>query len=76
MKIVIDRAKCAGHARCQAVAGELYELDDLGYIASDGFDVPAGMEAAARNGARACPERIISTVGDPSGTDWPPPPRK
>lgn len=72
MKIVIDRANCVGHARCNAVAGDLFELDDLGYIASDGFDVAPGMEEAVRRGARACPERIIRTVGDPSGTDWPP----
>ncbi len=72
MKIVIDRKNCVGHARCQAVAPELYPLDDLGYIDSDGFDVPAGMEAAARNGAKACPERVIRTVGDPGGKDWPP----
>lgn len=72
MKVVIDRKNCVGHARCHAVAPELYPLDDLGYIDSDGFDVPAGMEAAARSGARACPERVILTIGDPTNKDWPP----
>lgn len=72
MRIVIDRARCAGHARCNAVAPELFELDDEGYIASDGFDVPAGQEKRAYNGARACPERVIRTVGNPDGADWPP----
>lgn len=72
MKIVINRAGCVGHARCQAVAPELYPLDDVGYIDTDGFDVPAGQEAAARNGAKACPEKIIRTVNDPSGKTWPP----
>jgi Ferredoxin len=71
MKVVIDRASCVGHARCQAVAPDLYELDDLGYIDSDGFDVPAGMEDEALKGAKACPERIIRTIGHPSGKDWP-----
>ena len=68
MKIVIDRHGCVGHARCQAVAPYLYPLDDAGYIETDGFDVPDGQEAAARRGARACPEKIIRTVNDPKAT--------
>ena len=62
MKIVIDRSRCTGHARCAAIDPELYILDDDGYIASDGFDVPEGKEASAKRGARACPERVISVV--------------
>lgn len=72
MKIFIDRTRCVGHARCQAIAPDLYDLDDDGFIAIDGFTVPEGSERSARNGARGCPERIIRTVGDPSGSDWPP----
>lgn len=60
MKIRIDRARCTGNARCWAVAPDLYPLDEEGYIASDGFDVPAGQEDLARRGARACPERVIA----------------
>jgi ferredoxin len=59
MKIRIDKAKCVGNARCAAVAPELFPLDDEGYIAVEEIDVPPGMEALARRGARACPERII-----------------
>jgi len=66
MKIKIDRESCQGHARCAAVAGELYQLNDQGYISSDGFDVPVGKEDVARKGARACPERVISVVDDPA----------
>lgn len=64
MKIRIERAKCVGNARCNAIAGELYPLDDDGYIAIDGFDVAADLERLARRGARACPERIIFVVED------------
>lgn len=64
MKIRIEKAKCVGNARCQAVAPHLYPLDDDGYIATDGFDVPAGEESAAKRGARACPERIIAVIED------------
>jgi ferredoxin len=60
MKIHIDKAKCVGHARCAAIAPELFQLDDDGYIAVTEIDVPPGQEAVARRGARACPERIIT----------------
>lgn len=63
MKIVIDRQRCVGHARCAAVAPGLYPLDPEGMIASDGFDVPDGEEALAQRGARACPERVIQVSG-------------
>ncbi|WP_375398703.1 ferredoxin [uncultured Sphingomonas sp.] len=59
MKIRIEKSGCVGNARCNAVAGDLYPLDDVGYIAVEGFDVAPGDEEAARKGARACPERII-----------------
>ena len=64
MRIVIDREKCVGHARCAAVAGDLYPLDDDGYIATDGFEVPEGLEALAMRGARACPEKVITVIQD------------
>ena len=62
MKIRIEKAACVGNARCHAVAAELYALDDDGYIATEGFDVPEGQEGSARRGARACPERIIHVL--------------
>jgi ferredoxin len=62
MKIRIDKARCVGHARCAAIAPDLYTLDDDGYIAVEEIDVPPGQEAIARRGARACPERIITVV--------------
>ncbi|MET0587485.1 MAG: ferredoxin [Novosphingobium sp.] len=64
MKIRIEKAQCVGNARCHAVAEHLYPLDDEGYIAIEGFDVPEGEEQRARRGARACPERIIFVVED------------
>jgi ferredoxin len=64
MKIRIDRPRCTGNARCWAVAPDLYPLDDEGYIATEGFDVPAGLEDLARRGARACPERVIEVTED------------
>ncbi|HEY2659733.1 MAG TPA: ferredoxin [Caulobacteraceae bacterium] len=64
MKIVVDRSRCAGHARCAAAAPELFALDENGYVATNGFDVPPGQEERAARGARACPERIITIVDE------------
>jgi len=63
MKVIVNRSACVGHARCQHVAPDLFTLDEDGYIARASFDVPAGQEALARRGVRACPERALS-VGD------------
>jgi ferredoxin len=62
MKIVIDQDKCRGHARCNALAPDLFELDDLGYVAIAELGVPEGSEQAARDGARGCPERAITIL--------------
>jgi ferredoxin len=64
MKIELMEGKCVGHARCAAVAPEVYELDDNGYLTPGLKDVPAGQEAAASRGARACPERAILVHND------------
>jgi ferredoxin len=72
MKIRIERAQCVGNARCQAVADRLYPLDDEGYIAIEGFDVADGDEKLAKNGAKACPERIIFVIEDDGTQIWPP----
>ncbi|MCB1689957.1 MAG: ferredoxin [Halioglobus sp.] len=64
MKIRIDKANCVGNARCWAVSESLFPLDDDGYILIEEADVPPGMEAQARRGARACPERVITIIED------------
>jgi ferredoxin len=64
MKIIVDRSRCAGHARCAAVSDSLFELDEGGYIAFDEKLVPEGREAMARRGTRACPERALTLAED------------
>jgi ferredoxin len=59
MKIIADRTRCAGHARCAAVSETLFELDDNGYIRFAEKIVPQGLEELARRGTRACPERAL-----------------
>jgi ferredoxin len=65
MKIRINKAACVGNARCWAVSEALFPLDDDGYIEVEEVAVPPGMEALARRGARACPERVIEIIEEP-----------
>jgi len=64
MKIKADNKLCSGHARCAAVAPEIFLLDDDGYIAITELEVPPEKAALARRGVRACPERALSIVED------------
>jgi ferredoxin len=59
MKIVANKQRCAGHARCAAVSDQLFELDGDGYIRFEEKHVPPGLEELARRGVRACPERAL-----------------
>jgi ferredoxin len=64
MKIVANRKRCAGHARCAAVADQLFELDGNGYIGFEEKHVSPGFEELARRGVRACPERALKLEED------------
>ena len=60
MKLTVDSTACQGHGRCFAVAPEVFQLDDEGYVAV--HDVTGVREedvAAARRGVSACPERAL-----------------
>ena len=64
MKVIARKDACAGHARCHAVAPEVFDLDDVGYISFTEKEVPPELEAQARRGVRACPERVLSIQGE------------
>jgi ferredoxin len=50
-----------GHGRCYAVAPELLDCDDEGYVTVRGsaIDVPEDQVGQARDAAANCPERAI-----------------
>jgi ferredoxin len=62
MKVIVDTAKCQGHARCVAVAPDVFELNSDGYIAREEFPVAEGLEKQARRGVNACPERAMRLI--------------
>lgn len=75
MQVRIKKSQCVGNARCQAVAPDLYPLDDEGYIDTEGFSPSPDAQKAALHGAKACPERIIFLIETNDGEErqiWPP----
>lgn len=59
VKVIVDTAKCVGHARCAAVAPDVFVLNADGYNDTPEKEVPEELREQAKRGARACPERII-----------------
>jgi ferredoxin len=63
VKVKVDRDRCQGHARCAALAPELFTLDELGnaHEAGDGT-VPAGLVEKAYLAKANCPELAIEVT--------------
>ncbi len=61
MKVRVDAEKCQGHNRCIALAGDLFEVDELGYAheENDGV-VPPELEEKAQKAVENCPEVAIT----------------
>ena len=57
LKVKVDRDKCQGHARCAALAPELFELDELGNAREKGDGtVPDALVEKAYLAKANCPE--------------------
>ena len=63
MRIAVDADKCQGHARCYALAPELFVIDDYGQssVVADGT-VPPGEEERAALAIANCPELAITEI--------------
>lgn len=60
IEITIDRTRCQGHARCLALAPDLFDLDDEGLAVVIGRAEDDAALAAARNAQLNCPEDAIT----------------
>jgi ferredoxin len=64
MEIHVENDLCQGHGRCNALAPDVFELDDTGYVALTGrITVADGLEEQAREGVAACPEGALRVLG-------------
>ena len=63
LRVRVDRDRCQGHARCNALAPELFALDELGHAQEigDGI-VPPGLEDKAWLAKANCPELAIDVI--------------
>jgi ferredoxin len=60
MRVWIDPDKCQGHNRCQALAPELFEVDEVGLARAKGDGlVPPELEQRALLAVRNCPEYAV-----------------
>jgi ferredoxin len=66
MKIAVQVDRCCGHARCAAVAPEIFILNDVGYLDTPVVEVPEGQEQLALKAKRACPEACLSVLEESS----------
>jgi ferredoxin len=59
-QVRVDRARCQGHARCVALAPEIFEADPLGngHAIGDGVVAPA-LVGKLRLAEANCPEHAI-----------------
>ncbi|MGH3969569.1 MAG: ferredoxin [Mycobacterium sp.] len=63
MRVKLNTERCSGHARCFAVAPDVYDIDDNGFcVPLPDQPLPADLEVAARDGVDACPENALEIV--------------
>ena len=60
MRLLLDAERCQGHGRCYMLAPDLFDADDVGHCVLLVDEVPAGLEADAKNGVDNCPEQALS----------------
>ena len=61
MKVEVDSGRCQGHARCNVMCPEVFDLDDAGYAVVRDAHVPAALEDDVLDAVANCPEQAITT---------------
>jgi len=60
MRVSVDRERCEGHARCQAIAPDIFELDEDSTSRIRLDPIPELLTGQALAGVRACPVAALS----------------
>lgn len=59
MRVEVDKTQCEANGMCQAIAPQVFSLDDRDEVEIIADPVPAGLEAAARDAVAACPKAAL-----------------
>jgi ferredoxin len=60
VRVEVNPNICEGHGQCNAVAPEIYDLDEDGYGLINNPEVHPDLESQAEQGALACPVQAIT----------------
>jgi ferredoxin len=61
MKVSVDIGRCQGHARCNAICPDVFDLNEDGFVVLLTSSVGDELADEVRKAERNCPERAIST---------------
>ncbi|HHV21278.1 MAG TPA: ferredoxin [Propionibacterium sp.] len=64
MKVQAIERLCIAAGRCLAVADDIFELDEDGFVVDGILDVPPGREEAVRQAVVLCPSRALVVLED------------
>jgi len=59
--VFVEENACQGHARCNLICPDVFDLDESGFAVVISQHVPPRFEAAVLDAVANCPERAIST---------------
>ncbi|MBV8346828.1 MAG: ferredoxin [Mycolicibacterium sp.] len=59
MRVEVDKTQCEANGMCQAIAPQIFSLDDRDEVEIIADPVPAGLEAAARDAVATCPKAAL-----------------
>lgn len=64
MKVQAIERLCIAAGRCMAVADDIFELDEDGFVVDATIDVPEGREEAVRQAVVLCPSKALVILDD------------
>jgi ferredoxin len=63
MRVGVDRDRCVGSGTCEALAPDVFEVDDDGVLVVLRDEPAEGEQADVRGAVSACPTRALTLDG-------------